>query len=192
MAIKDDIKDVKRVVSSEEQFLESIIKGEYFFKKNKKLVLIILALVVIIPLVLATKDFFNDRKFQAANKAYSELILDPNNAKARENLKTTSPNLYALYEFRTALDNNDSAKIEELSNLQEIDPILRDVIGYQATGLSDGVMEGYTTFMKGYNYLKDGDIAAANSEFIKIPPNSPLAEVARNLRHYNGVKNEEK
>lgn len=191
MAIKDDIKEVKRVANSQEQFLEGIIKGEYILKKYKKYILIAVILAVVVPLFLVSKSFIEDSKFRAANTAYSEIIMDPTNQKAKEKLKNSNKNLYTLYEFRTALDSNDTVKISELSKVDGIDPILKDIIAFEATGKSD-IMDSYGVFMNGYNYLKEGKIDEANSEFVKIPPNSPLGMIAKNLRHYNGAKNENK
>ncbi|QKF64157.1 hypothetical protein [Campylobacter corcagiensis] len=188
MAIKDNVKELKKVADSEEQFLESIIKSEFFVKKYKKPIITVVIIAILIPLALATSNFIKDRKFKAANEAYAELITDPNNQKAKEKLKSSSKNLYTIYEFRTALDTNDSAKLDQLSNLDGIDPVLKDLINFSAKKDSGEIMDSYAVFMKGYGYLKDGKIEEANQEFVKIAPNSPLGDIARNLRHYNGAK----
>lgn len=188
LAIKDDVKEIKRAASSQEQFLESIIKGEFFVKKYKKPIAVLVIIAILVPLAFATLDFIKERKFQAANEAYAELITDPSNQKAKEKLKSSSKNLYTIYEFRLALDSNDTAKLDELANLDDIDPVLKDIIGFSARKDSGELMDSYISFMKGYGYLKEGKIDEANSEFVKIPPNSPLGDIVRNLRHYNGVK----
>lgn len=190
MAIKDDIKDVKERMDSQGQFLENIIKSELFVKKYKKPIVgafIVALLAVIVYLVV---DYQKETKFKKANESYNELILNPNDKEAAKKLKSLDKNLFTLFEFRQALDNNDSKKIDELSNLEGIDKLLKDIISYEAGKQSGEILSSYSAFMNGYAYLKEGKVEEANKEFIKISPNSGLTQIVKNLRHYNGNKNE--
>ena len=190
MAIKDDIKDVKERMDSQGQFLENIIKSELFIKKYKKPIVgafIVTLLAVVVYLVV---DYQKETKFKKANESYNELILNPNDKEAAKKLKSLDKNLFTLFEFRQALDNNDSKKIDELSNLEGIDKLLKDIISYEAGKQSGEILSSYSAFMNGYAYLKDGKVEEANKEFIKISPSSGLTQIVKNLRHYNGNKNE--
>lgn len=190
MAIKDDIKDVKERMDSQGQFLENIIKSELFIKKYKKPIVgtfIVVFLAIVVYLVV---DYQKETKFKKANESYSELILNPNDKEAAKKLQSLDKNLFALFEFRQALDNNDSKKIDELSNLEGIDKLLKDIISYEAGKQSGEILSSYNAFMSGYAYLKEGKVEEANKEFIKISPNSGLTQIVKNLRHYNGNKNE--
>ena len=190
MAIKDDIKDVKERMDSQGQFLENIIKSELFIKKYKKPIVgtfIVVFLAIVVYLVV---DYQKEAKFKKANESYSELILNPNDKEAAKKLQSLDKNLFALFEFRQALDNNDSKKIDELSNLEGIDKLLKDIISYEAGKQSGEILSSYSAFMSGYAYLKEGNVEEANKEFIKISPNSGLTQIVKNLRHYNGSKNE--
>ena len=190
MAIKDDIKDVKERMDSQGQFLENIIKSELFIKKYKKPIVgtfIVVFLAIVVYLVV---DYQKEAKFKKANESYSELILNPNDKEAAKKLQSLDKNLFTLFEFRQALDNNDSKKIDELSNLEGIDKLLKDIISYEAGKQSGEILSSYSAFMKGYAYLKEGKVEEANKEFIKISPNSGLTQIVKNLRHYNGNKNE--
>ncbi|PKZ29489.1 hypothetical protein CYJ41_03800 [Campylobacter ureolyticus] len=190
MAIKDDIKDVKERIDSQGQFLENIIKSELFIKKYKKPIVgtfIVVFLAIVVYLVV---DYQKEAKFKKANESYNELILNPNDKEAAKKLKSLDKNLFALFEFRQALDNNDSKKIDELSNLEDIDKLLKDIISYEAGKQSGEILSSYSAFMSGYAYLKEGKVEEANKEFIKISPNSGLTQIVKNLRHYNGNKNE--
>ncbi|MCZ6185772.1 hypothetical protein O6B97_01495 [Campylobacter ureolyticus] len=190
MAIKDDIKDVKERMDSQGQFLENIIKSELFIRKYKKLIVgtfIVAFLAIIVYLVV---DYQKETKFKKANESYNELILNPNDKEAAKKLQSLDKNLFTLFEFRRALDNNDSKKIDELSNLEGIDKLLKDIIGYEAGKQSGEILSSYSAFMNGYAYLKDGKVEEANKEFIKISPSSGLTQIVKNLRHYNGNKNE--
>lgn len=190
MAIKDDIKDVKERMDSQGQFLENIIKSELFIKKYKKPIVgtfIVVFLAIVVYLVV---DYQKEAKFKKANESYSELILNPNDKEAAKKLQSLDKNLFTLFEFRQALDNNDSKKIDELSNLEGIDKLLKDIISYEAGKQSGEILSSYNAFMSGYAYLKEGNVEEANKEFIKISPNSGLTQIVKNLRHYNGNKNE--
>ncbi len=190
MAIKDDIKDVKERMDSQGQFLENIIKSELFIKKYKKPIVgtfIVVFLAIVVYLVV---DYQKEAKFKKANESYNELILNPNDKEAAKKLKSLDKNLFALFEFRQAMDNNDSKKINELSNLEDIDRLLKDIIKYEAGEQSGEILSSYSAFINGYAYLKDGKVEEANKEFIKISPSSGLTQIVKNLRHYNGNKNE--
>lgn len=190
LAIKDDIKDVKERMDSQGQFLENIIKSELFIKKYKKPIVgtfIVVFLAIVVYLVV---DYQKEAKFKKANESYSELILNPNDKEAAKKLQSLDKNLFTLFEFRQALDNNDSKKIDELSNLEGIDKLLKDIISYEAGKQSGEILSSYNAFMNGYAYLKEGKVEEANKEFIKISPNSGLTQIVKNLRHYNGNKNE--
>ena len=190
MAIKDDIKDVKERMDSQGQFLENIIKSELFIRKYKKPIVgtfIVVFLAIVAYLVV---DYQKEAKFKKANESYNELILNPNDKEAANKLKSLDKNLFTLFEFRQAMDNNDSKKINELSNLEGIDKLLKDIIKYEAGEQSGEILSSYSAFMNGYAYLKDGKVEEANKEFIKISPSSGLTQIVKNLRHYNGNKNE--
>ncbi|WP_304342185.1 hypothetical protein [Campylobacter ureolyticus] len=190
MAIKDDIKDVKERMDSQGQFLENIIKSELFIKKYKKPIVGTFIVVFLAIVVFLVVDYQKETKFKKANESYNELILNPNDKEAAKKLKSLDKNLFALFEFRQAMDNNDSKKINELSNLEDIDRLLKDIIKYEAGEQSGEILSSYSAFINGYAYLKDGKVEEANKEFIKISPSSGLTQIVKNLRHYNGNKNE--
>ncbi|NLK67012.1 MAG: hypothetical protein GX282_06010 [Campylobacteraceae bacterium] len=188
MAIKEDIKDAKKVLDSQSQFLESIVRSELFVKKYKKPLMTVLTVLVVVFVGYNIMNYVESSKFKKANEAYSELLVNPNNEKAKKSLKNSNKNLYTLYEFRVALDNADSAKIAELSQAEGIDPILKDIINYEASKESGEILNSYSAFMSGYALLKEGKAEEANREFLKIPQNSDLSNIANSLRHYSGSK----
>ena len=186
MAIKDDVKDAKKILDSEGQFLEGIVRSELFVKKYKNPLKVILAALVVGVVGYLFMDYMDTSKFKKANSAYNELLLNPDNEKARKTLQNSNKNLYTLYEFRNALDTNNSSKILELANVDGLDPILKDIINFQANKQSGEILSSYTAFMSGYALLKEGKVEEANKEFLKIPPNSDLSNIANSLRHYSG------
>lgn len=188
LALRDDIKGIKQELGSEEQFLENIIRSERFVKKYKKPLLSLAVLLIFAAIGYYGYKFVDDRNHQKANIAYAKLISNPNDLGAQDELKSLDKNLFALFEFKKAVDGNDTKKLQELATLNDIDPILSSIIRYKAGEGSGEILATYSYLMKGYELLKEDKIEAANAEFAKIPINSPLNQIVQNLKHYNGNK----
>jgi len=121
----------------------------------------------------------------SANEAYANLIVDPQNSAEIEKLKSKDTNLYALYKFRTESDAKNSAGIAEVAAM-DIDPILKSIAEFASGDNSADIMQNYNYLRSGYALLKENKIADAKAELAKIPTDSPLAELAGKLLHYNG------
>ena len=127
MAIKEDLTEIKKEIDAQEQFLESMIKGERFFKKYKTLLIVVCAAAIVAAVGFYASKILNDNRVEEANLAYSKLILNPNDANALSVLKEKEPNMYALFSLGQMLDKNDTNGISELANLQ-INPLVKDII----------------------------------------------------------------
>jgi len=184
LALKDDLEGVKQTLNAEEQFLENVIKGEFFIKKHKKTIISVIVVAVLVLASYYTTKAIKEKTTKNANEAYAALILNPADADAQAKLKKENPALFALYEFRQAMDKKDSAKLQELANSQGIDPILKEIINFEATGSESQLMSAYGTFLKGHKLLKEGKIDQANNEFAKIPADSQFNSIINNLKHY--------
>ena len=103
MGLQENIKAVKEEMSTEEQFLEGMIKGERFFKRNKKYIIATLVLLVLGAGGYAINDVMSKQRLKASNVAYQALLADANNVAALETLKAKNPKLYTMYLFETAL-----------------------------------------------------------------------------------------
>ncbi|EAT99848.1 hypothetical protein [Campylobacter curvus] len=187
MAIKEDLNEIKKEIGAQEQFLESVIKGERFFNKNKKLLIVLLVIVVIALIALYANKIIDNRKVVAANEAYSKLIMDANDTKAAKILKQNEPSVYALYELKAALEKGDIKAAKELANLP-VDPLVKQIILSQTTDQSTQILASYDALLQGFEYLKQNKISEANAEFAKIPLDSQLMTLVKNLQHYQGNK----
>ncbi|MDD3343171.1 MAG: hypothetical protein PHR87_06310 [Sulfurospirillaceae bacterium] len=193
MGLKENIKAVKEEISTEEQFLEGMIKGERFFKKNKKYIISLLAILVIGGSGYAMNDMIHQSNLSASNIAYQTLLQDANNTKAREILQQKNPKLYMLYEFSQAVQKNDIETLKRLSSLKD-DPNISDLATYQVSQLEKGdlskseLFSGLVLLEEGYGLLKEGKIDEARLKFAQIEVNSPLKQIAKNLEHYQGLK----
>ena len=184
LAVKENIDYIKSEISSQEQLLESAIKGERFFKRNKKW-FIIAAIIIVVALVsYSISNAIQEANQAEVNRVYNTLISHPDDSNAKQILISKNPSLYALFVIKTA-DLNSTALIDEAMNL-EIDPLLKEILINLKGQKSAKILSNYNALVDGYELLKDGKIDAAKTEFAKIPLNSPLLPIAKNLEHYQG------
>ena len=187
MAIKEDLTEIKKEIDAQEQFLESMIKGERFFKKYKTLLIIVCAAAIVAAVGFYTSKILNENRVEEANLAYSKLILNPNDANALSVLKEKEPSMYALFSLGQMLDKNDTKGISELANLQ-VHPLVKDIILSQTGNANSEILKEYNALLKGFELLKENKIKEANDEFNKIALDSQLQTLVKNLKHYQGIK----
>lgn len=184
LAVKENIDYIKNEISSQEQLLESAIKSERFFKRNKKS-FIAAGIIIIVALAgYSISNALQEASKAEVNKAYNTLINHPDDSNAKQILISKNPSLYALFVIKTA-DLNSTTLIDEAINL-EIDPLLKEILVNLKGQESAKILSNYNALVDGYELLKDGKIDAAKAEFAKIPLNSPLQQIAKNLEHYQG------
>ena len=187
MAIKEDLTEIKKEIDAQEQFLESMIKGERFFKKYKTLLIVVCAVAIVAAVGFYASKILNDNRVEEANLAYSKLILNPNDANALSVLKEKEPSMYALFSLGQMLDKNDTKGISELANLQ-VHPLVKDIILSQTGDANAEILKEYSALLKGFELLKENKIKEANDEFNKIALDSQLQTLVKNLKHYQGIK----
>ncbi|OCR91626.1 hypothetical protein CFT12S02225_00795 [Campylobacter fetus subsp. testudinum] len=185
MAIKDDLNYIKTEISSQEQFLENAIRSERFIKKNKKIIIAIVAAAVIALIAYAVLNQIKSSNIAESNSAYTTLLSNPNDKKAKQTLIEKNPSLFALYAIKTAYDSNSTEILDEASNLTS-DPLLKQILQNAKGDNSDGLLSTYNSLVKGYELLTQNKLPEAKIEFSKIPSNSPLEPIAKNLEHYQG------
>lgn len=193
LGIKENIKAVKEEISTEEQFLEGMIKSERFFRRNKVYIIGILASVVLATVSYGAYSVWEKERLKSSNEAYVTLIKDPSNENALRTLKAKNEKLYELVMFQTAVEKGDIDALKQLA-LQNKNPIVADLIAYQIAQRENGALpkselfSGMVLLQEGYALLKENKIADAKVKFAQIEMNSPLKQIAQNLEHYQGSK----
>ena len=184
---------MKEEISTEEQFLEGMIKSERFFNRNKKYIVSALLLVAVGIGGYAINDVMAQQRLQASNEAYQMLLKDSSNTSALEILKQKNPKLYAMYIFESALSKGDVETLKTLS-LSKDNSILADLATYQLSQLdanaspSGELMKGMVLLQEGYALLKEKKVEEARLKFASSDANSPLKQILENLEHYQGLK----
>jgi len=193
LGLKENIKAVKEEISTEEQFLEGMIKSERFFNRNKKYIISVLVLLALGAGGYAINDVMASQRLKVSNAAYHALLKDANNTAALETLKAKNPKLYAMYTFETALAKGDIEALTQVS-LSKDNPILADLATYQLSQLDANkspkgeLLSGMVLLQEGYELLKEKKVEEARLKFAQIETNSPLKQIAKNLEHYQGLK----
>lgn len=187
MAIKDDLNEIKNEIGAQEQFLESVIKGERFFKKYKKLIIAVFVAILIGVAGFYASKIIEQNRIDTANTAYSKLITNPHDTDALNTLKDKAPSLYALHQFKIAMQTGNTSEAKELLNLP-IDPLLKQILSAQIGEQNSVILSDYAALMRGYELLKQNKIDEAKVEFAKISLDSQLINLVKNLQHYQGNK----
>jgi len=192
LSLKDNVNAIKEELSAEEQFLESVIKAEGFWKKYKKILIGLAVIVVVGLLAKVAMDTIHDSNIEASNNAYNALLKNSNDTAALATLKSKNPKLYEMYLFKTNMDSNDASALEKTKALIS-DPILKNLITYQVESINKkvhavdaGIAKELALAQEGYLLLKENKIKEADAKFAEIPATSTLQSIVKNLKHYSG------
>ncbi len=191
MSLKENINSIKEEIGAEEQFLESVIKGERFYKKYKKQILVSAVFVVLFSVGYVGYNFIKQRNLKASNEAYEKLLKTPSDKEALNILKDKNPKLYDVFLFQEAVKKNSIQELESLSK-NDSDELLSDLSKYQLGQLKNSkvvqskLLNGFSLLEEGFDLLKEGKITEAKLKFAQIDSNSPLSKIVKNLEHYQG------
>lgn len=190
MGLKDNLKAVKNELNTEEQFIENFIKGERFIRKYK----FYISAVVIILVTWFAGNFIiskiNDYKTKEANEIYANLIQDPSNKNLLEQLKNKNTNLYAIFLLKENInDFNNTALQNELKQIYsntQTNTLLKNIIAL-SLGDKSIFLKNYDKLLEAYKLLEQNKIEEANVLLSQIKENSSLNQIAKNLKHYQGI-----
>ena len=194
MSLKENIEAVKKELSTEEKFLESIVKAEGFWKKYSKPMIALAVLLIVTALAMAFYNYTKEKSLIASNEAYIALIKNPTDKDALAALKSKNPKLYQLFLFSNEIKKSDVAKLEAMS-AQISDPILKDLLSYQKASLSGEGMSEYSmkqgailkdlaSLQAVYILLKEGKSKEAKALLAQISESSQLQQIAQSFKHY--------
>lgn len=190
MGLKDNLKAVKNELNTEEQFIEDFIKGERFIRKYK----FYISAVVIILVAWFAGNFIiskiNDYKTKEANEIYANLIQDPSNKNLLEQLKNKNTNLYAIFLLKENInDFNNTAlqnELKQIYNNAQTNTLLKNIIAL-SLGDKSIFLKNYDKLLEAYKLLEQNKIEEANVLLSQIKENSSLNQIAKNLKHYQGI-----
>lgn len=187
MSLKDQAGFVKEALSGDEKILESAFKLEKLYKKHK-----VKLWVVVVGLLLffggrAGLAAYQNSQLQQANAALLTLQKQPNNAEAKKVLQEKNPKLFALLRYMQAVEKKDTAVLQALD--ADSDTLLADISTYHAAVLASKSTDSLyyhemTLVEEAYDALKNGNKEIARQKLSLVAENSPVASIARLLKHY--------
>lgn len=191
MGLKDNLKAVKNELNTEERFIENFIKGERFIRKYK----FYISAVVIILVAWFAGNFIiskiNDYKTKEANEIYANLIQDPSNKNLLEQLKNKNTNLYTIFLLKENInDLNNTAfqnELKQIYNNAQTNTLLKNIIALSFLGDKSIFLKNYDKLLEAYKLLEQNKIEEANVLLSRIKENSSLNQIAKNLKHYQGI-----
>ncbi|RXK04692.1 hypothetical protein [Halarcobacter bivalviorum] len=189
MSLKENVDYVKNELSSEEKFLESFVKIERFYKKNK--MIIILIAIVIIGLVIgmfATKQIQASNKLEA-NIAFNKVMENPKDTEAQNILKDKSLQLYEVALYAQALENGkfNDTELKYFKELVAYQKALEENSIEKLNTVSmekDFLLKEFAIFNKALLQAKEGKFEDAKATLKLIPADSQVNDLVTALNHY--------
>ena len=187
MSLKDDVEYVKGELGSDEKLLENAFRLERTYKKHKYKIWTLLVVLVLGFGGKAGYDAYNDYRLSEANDALLSLKKNPDDSGALQKLKSKNPKLYGLYLYSQAVKRADAKKLSSLES--DGDSLLADICAYHAAVLESKAVDSryykdLSLLEKAYEAIESKKSKKAAQLLSLIAENSPVAPVARYLKHY--------
>lgn len=189
MSLKENINFVKEELNSEEKFIESFVKVERFYKKNKILVIVVVAVAVLAIGGITTKNVIGASNKKEANIAFNAILNDPNDKTALATLERTNHKLYEVAQYLKAKKENKPVEINVpfLKNLTQYTAAIQDENIDKLNSLSmqgDFLLKEFALFNKALILAKSSKYVDAKETLKLIPETSKVNDLVVLLDHY--------
>ncbi len=195
MSLKENIEMVKEELNSEEQFFEKAVQTERFVKKYKKPLISLVAVAILAIGVSSAYSLKVQSDTDAANTALNVLMVDANDAKAQETLKSINPKLFDVWSLSQALKSKDKEALRSLESSKAL--VVADLAEYELAALendksklqsyaqkSDALYKDLALIEAAVLMMENGEKKEARAQLSMIDINSPVYELAQSLAHY--------
>jgi len=185
VSLKDNIDYVKKEISTEESFMESFFKIEKLYKKYKSAIIIIVAVTIVGTIGYYISSYIKLQNKIEANKAFNQLVENPNNKEALATLKEKNQKLYDI-----ALFMQDSSAINEVEFLKELSLYSQAIKEQDVAKLTavtqnqDFLLKDFALFNKALILVQKQQYKEAKEAIKQIPENSNLNVLVKMLEHY--------
>jgi len=195
VSLKENIEMVKEELNSEEQFFEKAVQTERFVKKYKKPLISLVAVAILAIGVSSAYSLKVQSDTDAANTALNVLMVDANDAKAKETLKSINPKLFDVWSLSQALKSKDKEALRSLESSKAL--VVADLAEYELAALendksklqsyaqkSDALYKDLALIEAAVLMMENGEKKEARAQLSMIDINSPVYELAQSLAHY--------
>ena len=189
MSLKDDLQSVKKEINTEEQFLESFVKVERFFKKYKTMLILGVTVVIVGFIAVNVSDYLKEENKKEANIAFNQVLENPNNKSAIAVLKEKNNKLYEIALYLQAQKENKIANVnvEFLKELSSYQKALQEqnVDALNAVSMkNDFLLKEFAIFNKALILAQNEKFKDAQETLKLIPQTSKVYELVKLLNHY--------
>ncbi|MDX9795226.1 MAG: hypothetical protein RBT24_00190 [Arcobacteraceae bacterium] len=189
MSLKENVEFVKKELDSEEKFLESFVKVERFYKKNKKILLAGVVALVVGVSGYSIKNYVNAQNKAQSNIAFTQFLNDNNNEAALATLKDTNTRLYnvALYIKSKNGPTADVVNDKYLGTLVAYKKAIEEKNIDQLNTLSmqkDFLLKEFALFNKALILTQEGEYSQAKQTLQLIQKDSQVSDLVALLNHY--------
>lgn len=189
MSLKDNVDFVKKELDSEEKFLESFVKVERFYKKNKKFLIAVISLLIVAFIGYTIKSYIDIKNKAESNMAFTQFLNDNNDAAALATLKDTNIRLYNVALYLKSKNETITEPINDkyLGTLVEYKKAIEENNIDQLNTLSmqkDFLLKEFALFNKALILTQDGKYEEAKKTLQLIQKDSQVSDLVALLNHY--------
>lgn len=189
MSLKENVDFVKKELDSEEKFLESFVKVERFYKKNKKFLMIIIGALVVALIGYTTKNYIDAKNKAQSNEAFTQFLDDNNNQAALATLKDTNIRLYNVALYLKSKNETITETINDryLGALVTYKKAIEENNTEQLNTLSmqkDFLLKEFALFNKALILTQEGKYDDAKKTLQLIQKDSQVNDLVSLLNHY--------
>lgn len=193
MSVKENVEYIKEELSSQEKMLQSFIRFEGFYRRNKIVVITGVAVVILAVAGYFGYSYHKESKIEAASAAYTKAL--NGDESQLDTLKANNKKLYNLYMFQKGVKSGDAGVLEGLSFKSDTLEQLRlyEIAAIKGTkeslqNYNRQLLNEFALFAQAHKLLKEGALGEAELKLSMIRADSPLSEYATMLKHYKGIE----
>lgn len=189
MSLKENVDFVKKELDSEEKFLESFVKVERFYKKNKKILMVIISVLVVAFIGYTIKNYIDIKNKAQSNEAFSKFLDNTNDEAALATLKDTNTRLYNVALYLKSKNGTITESINDryLGTLVAYKKAIEENNIDQLNTLSmqkDFLLKEFALFNKALILTQDGKYDEAKKTLQLIQKDSQVNDLVSLLNHY--------
>lgn len=185
MSLKEDVNNIKKEISAEESYMESIFKIEKNFKKYKNSIIIISSIIILSIVGIYVSNYFNEQNNIQANIAFNKLLKNPNDKEASAVLQTKNPTLYKILQYK--LDDTKEIDQEFFKELAFYTKAIKEQNINKlntVTQKQDFILKDFALFNKALIQAKESKFIDAKETLKLIAITSEVSPMAKMLEHY--------
>ena len=189
MSLKENIDFVKEELNSEEKFLENSVKVERFYKKNKTLIIGVVAVAVIAIGGYSIKNYTQAANKKEANIVFNKFLENHNDKASLDKLEKINRQLFEVATYLKAKKENKDVNIN-ITFLKDLSQYAKAVKAENIDKLSslsmqnDFLLKEFAIFNKALILAKDAKYIDAKETLKLIPQKSKVNDLVVLLNHY--------